>query len=130
MDRRSVCNVHRPSPDALLSSYRGWYICFQALVDGPTPVTGVQRQLIPFKRLRLTDIKVNVLRNAREKQLKKAFEDENVLAQWEATAWAKKLAAKKKRAATSDFDRFKVMVARKQKSRIIAKKLAQLKKSS
>ena len=39
---------------------------------------------------------------------------------------AKKLAAKKKRANLSDFDRFKVMVAKKQKAEIIAKKMAEL----
>jgi ribosomal protein L14E/L6E/L27E len=45
----------------------------QALVDGPFDITGVHRQLIPFKRLALTDIKVNILRNARQGTLKKAF---------------------------------------------------------
>ena len=35
-------------------------------------------------------------------------------------------AAKKKRANLSDFGRFKVMVAKKQKSEIIAKKMAEL----
>ncbi len=42
---------------------------------------------------------------------------------WEETTWAKKLAAKAKRASLSDFDRFKVMVARKQKAAIIKKHL-------
>lgn len=46
-----------------------------------------------------------------------------MLAKWQATAWAKKLQAKKNRAAMTDFDRFKVMVAKKQKSQAIAAKL-------
>ena len=45
----------------------------------------------------------------------------------EGSQWAKKLAAKKTRAGLSDFDRFKVMVAKKQKSRIIAQKIKELK---
>jgi large subunit ribosomal protein L14e len=36
------------------------------------------------------------------------------------------LSAKKKRATLSDFDRFKVMVAKKQRSSIIAKKMKEL----
>lgn len=42
------------------------------------------------------------------------------------SAWARKIESKKNRAATSDFDRFKVMIAKKQKSKIIADKLAEL----
>lgn len=37
--------------------------CMQALVEGPD--TGVERQLIPFKRLALTDHKLPIQRNAR-----------------------------------------------------------------
>lgn len=45
---------------------------------------------------------------------------------WQKTAWARKLANKKTRASLSDFGRFKVMIAKKQKSKIIAAKLAEL----
>ena len=38
---------------------------------------------------------------------------------WNSTAWAKKLAVRKTRANLTDFDRFKVMIAKKQKSKII-----------
>jgi large subunit ribosomal protein L14e len=48
------------------------------------------------------------------------------MAAWNATAWAKKLESKKVRANLSDFDRFKVMVAKKQRSKIIATKVAEL----
>lgn len=46
----------------------------QVLVDGPSDKTGVARQVIPLKRVSLTDIKVRVPRNARAKTLKKAWE--------------------------------------------------------
>jgi len=48
------------------------------------------------------------------------------LAKWQETAWAKKIDAKSKRAALGDFDRFKVMIAKKQKAKIVAEKLQSL----
>ncbi len=46
-----------------------------------------------------------------------------MLAKWNESSWAKKLASKAKRANLGDFDRFKVMVAKKQKAKAIAEKL-------
>lgn len=48
--------------------------------------------------------------------------------QWTKCAWAKKLDSKVKRANLNDFDRFKVMIAKKQKSKIVADKLKTLAK--
>ncbi len=45
----------------------------KALVDGPESVTGVRRQVLNFRRMELTDFTVPILRNAREKTLKKAL---------------------------------------------------------
>jgi large subunit ribosomal protein L14e len=98
----------------------------KCLIDGPRDITGVSRQVIPYTRIALTDYTVNIQQNARQKTLKKAWAEADVLAKWEASSWAKKLASKKKRASLSDFDRFKVMVAKKQKTEIIAKKMAEL----
>ena len=96
------------------------------LIDGPEELTGVSRQVIPFSRVALTDFTVKIQRNARQKTLKAKWAEADVLAKWEASSWAKKLATKKKRASLSDFDRFKAMVAKKQKAEIIAKKMAEL----
>jgi large subunit ribosomal protein L14e len=72
----------------------------------------------------LTDIKCTGLgRNALEKNIVKAWTEQGVQGAWDATAWAKKLANKKARANTSDFDRFKVMIAKKEKSKRIAAKM-------
>mmetsp|Transcript_17189 Transcript_17189/g.37281 ORF Transcript_17189/g.37281 Transcript_17189/m.37281 type:complete len:134 (+) Transcript_17189:119-520(+) len=98
----------------------------KCLIDGPEDITGVSRQVIPYKRIALTDLTVKISRNARSKTLKKAWAEAEIESKWEKTSWAKKLASKKKRANLSDFDRFKVMVAKKQKSAIIAKKMKQL----
>ena len=98
----------------------------KCLVDGPEDITGVSRQVISYKRIALTDLVVKIEKNARQKSLKKAWEEGETMSKWESSSWAKKLSAKKKRAALSDFGRFKVMVARKQKSEIVAKKMAEL----
>ncbi len=98
----------------------------KCLIDGPANLTGVTRQMIPYGRIALTDIVVKISRNARQKSLTAAWTEADAQAKWDASSWGKKLASKRKRASLSDFDRFKVMVARKQKSSIIAKKMAEL----
>ncbi|KAJ1456147.1 ribosomal protein L14-domain-containing protein [Pelagophyceae sp. CCMP2097] len=102
----------------------------KALVDGPCPLTGVARQVIPFKRLALTDLKVDVGKNARQKSLVKAWDASKTLDAWAATTWAKKLSAKAKRASLTDFQRFQLMVARKQRAALVNAKLAELKASA
>jgi large subunit ribosomal protein L14e len=94
----------------------------RVLIDGPQNITGVHRQVIGTKRIQLTGIVASGLsRNATQKSLKAAWEEQNVLGKWKETSWAKKLDAKSKRANTSDFDRFKVRVAKKERASIIAK---------
>jgi large subunit ribosomal protein L14e len=88
----------------------------KAFVDGPSTITGVVRQAIPFKRLSLTDIVIPIQRSPRLKALTKAFQDAKVLEKWEKTAWAKKQAVKSKRASLNDFDRFKVMLGKQEVS--------------
>jgi large subunit ribosomal protein L14e len=96
----------------------------KCLVDGPN--TGVARQVIPFKRIMLTDLTVKVQRNARQRSIIKAWEEGGTMAKWESTSWAKKLRSRSLRSGLTDFDRFKAMVARKQRSEILAKKVAEL----
>lgn len=96
------------------------------LIDGPFDKTGVHRQVISTKRLSLTDIKVAIPRCSKEKRINDAWESEKVTETWEASSWAKKIASKKRRANLSDFDRFKVMIAKKQKAKAVSEKLATL----
>ena len=96
------------------------------LIDGPFDKTGVHRQVISCKRLSLTDIKINIPRCSKEKRITAAWDEENVEETWAASSWAKKLATKKRRASLSDFDRFKVMIAKKQKAKLVSEKLATL----
>mmetsp|Transcript_86744 Transcript_86744/g.136859 ORF Transcript_86744/g.136859 Transcript_86744/m.136859 type:complete len:137 (+) Transcript_86744:63-473(+) len=91
----------------------------RVVVDGPEGATGVRRHMMPVKRLSLTDFTVKIPRGAREKTLKKALADADVMKKWSETSWGKKLASKKTRAEMNDFDRFKLMVAKKNRSKAI-----------
>ena len=93
----------------------------KCLVDGPRKITGVGRGIVPFKRLALTDLKVGIERGATSGAIASAFGEADIIAKWETTSWAKKNAAKKRRASLNDFERFKVMVARKAKAAAIKK---------
>ncbi|CAM9571979.1 unnamed protein product [Sphacelaria rigidula] len=86
--------------------------------------------MMPFKRLALTDFTVKIQRNARHGTIAKACKEADLIAKWEASSWAKKRAKKAKRASMTDFDRFKVMIARKQKSKIVAAKIAEIQASA
>merc|ERR1712032_139416 len=100
----------------------------RVVVDGPEAVTGVRRQMIPVKRLSLTDFKADIPRGAREKTLKKALVDGEIMEKWSGTNWAKKLKAKASRTSMTDFERFKLMVARRKRSALIKAELKKTKK--
>lgn len=102
----------------------------KVLVDGPVGITGVSRHVITIRRLSLTDFVVDIPRNARTKTLSKAIVKADLINNWNNTPWAKKLEAKKRRSELTDFDRFKVMVARKQRGRLIRAKFAELQKQN
>jgi large subunit ribosomal protein L14e len=96
----------------------------QVLVDGPQEITGIHRQVMTLKRLSLTDVVAKGLkRGACQKNVKAAWASQNVKAAWESCAWAQKLSNKAKRDSLGDFDRFKLMVARKQRATLINAKL-------
>eukprot|EP00429_Kryptoperidinium_foliaceum_P084691 CAMPEP_0176215668 /NCGR_PEP_ID=MMETSP0121_2-20121125/16798_1 /TAXON_ID=160619 /ORGANISM="Kryptoperidinium foliaceum, Strain CCMP 1326" /LENGTH=133 /DNA_ID=CAMNT_0017554779 /DNA_START=91 /DNA_END=492 /DNA_ORIENTATION=- len=100
----------------------------RVVVDGPEGVTGVRRHMMPVRRLSLTDLRIKIGRGAREKTLKAALEKDETMKKWSETAWAKKLAAKVRRASMTDFERFKVMVARKKRAKEVKAVLKKTKK--
>merc|ERR1719500_274565 len=77
--------------------------------------------MMPVKRLSLTDFRAQLSRGAREKALKAALERDAVMKKWSETSWAKKIKAKEVRANMSDFDRFKLMVAKKKRTAEVKK---------
>ena len=76
----------------------------------------------------LTDLTVAVPRTAKSKTVLKAIQKAKLDEQWAATPFAKKQVLRAKRASLTDFDRFKVMLAKKQRRAIVYKEVAALKK--
>ncbi|KAG5264500.1 hypothetical protein AALO_G00254920 [Alosa alosa] len=100
----------------------------RALVDGPC--TGVKRQSMPFKCMQLTDYVIKVAHSARQKHVKTAWEKAEVAKKWAESSWAKKIEARQKRAKMTDFDRFKVMKAKKMRNKIIKVEVRKLQKAA
>ncbi|XP_047332807.1 probable 60S ribosomal protein L14 [Impatiens glandulifera] len=98
----------------------------RALVDSPDMV----RTQINFKRLSLTDIKIDIKRVPQKKTLIAAMEAADVKNKWENSSWGRKLIVKKRRAALNDFDRFKIMLAKIKRAGVVRQELAKLKKST
>ncbi|CAN6462093.1 unnamed protein product [Victoria cruziana] len=83
-----------------------------------------------FKRLHLTDIKIDIPRIPKKKSLIAAMEAADVKNKWESSSWGRKLIVQKKRAALTDFDRFKVMLAKIKRAGLIRRELSKLRKES
>mmetsp|Transcript_1628 Transcript_1628/g.4335 ORF Transcript_1628/g.4335 Transcript_1628/m.4335 type:complete len:141 (-) Transcript_1628:180-602(-) len=98
----------------------------RALVDAP----GQARRVVNFKRLALTDIKIELPRMAAKKVVVAKFAEADVLKKFAASAWGRKVAKQTAQAATTDFDRFKAAVAKAKKARVVRKVLSTLKKSA
>ena len=81
-------------------------------MDGPC--TGVRRQAMNFNKLWLTDFKIRISPSARAKQVRQRFTEDDIIAKWEKTSWAKRIAMKKRRKMLTDFDRFKLKVLKQQ----------------
>jgi len=89
----------------------------RALISGPT--SGVPRQALNFKRMSLTNFRVKINRGSRNKVVSNALAKDKTLEKWEKTTIGKKIASQAKRQNLSDFDRFKVMILKKRRNRVI-----------
>ncbi|KAK8966958.1 hypothetical protein KSP40_PGU021394 [Platanthera guangdongensis] len=98
----------------------------RALIDAPDMVRGQ----INFKRLSLTDFKIDIPRIPKKSKLIAALDAADVKNKWEKSSWGRKLIVQKKRASLNDFDRFKVMLAKIKRGHSIRRELSQLKKSA
>merc|ERR1719183_2490795 len=58
--------------------------------------------MMPVKRLSLTDFKCKIPRGAREKTLKKALAEGEVMKKWSETNWGKKLSNREARSNMTD----------------------------
>lgn len=94
----------------------------KVLIDGP--VCGVPRQSINLGQVVLTPLAYNLPRGARTATVSKKFTAAGVAEKWAASSWAKKIAQRERRIALTDFERFQVMVLKKQKRYAVKKVLA------
>ncbi|OWM67898.1 hypothetical protein CDL15_Pgr010836 [Punica granatum] len=98
----------------------------RALVDAPDMV----RTQMNFKRLSLTDIKIDIKRVPKKKTLIQAMQEADVQGKWQKSSWGRKLIVQKKRASLNDFDRFKLMLAKIKRGGLIRQELSKLKKEA
>ncbi|KAJ1470922.1 ribosomal protein L14-domain-containing protein [Baffinella frigidus] len=98
------------------------------LIDGPSTVNSVVRQVMPLKRLQLTPFKIEIPAGARLSTLLKAYKASGVEKSWIESSWAKGMARKQAKANLTDMGRFKLMVARKTRARAVNKVLKTMKK--
>ncbi|KAJ4171788.1 60S ribosomal protein L14B [Fusarium falciforme] len=94
----------------------------KVLIDGPK--AGVPRQAINLGQVVLTPLTFALPRGARTATVSKKWAAAGVYEKWAASSWAKKIAQRERRAALTDFERFQVMVLRKQKRYTVKKALA------
>lgn len=92
------------------------------MIDGPT--TGVPRQSINLGQVVLTPLTFTLPRGAKSATVSKKWAAAGVSEKWAASSWAKKIAQKERRAALSDFERFQVLVLKKQKRYVVKKAVA------
>lgn len=78
------------------------------MVDGP----GARRQVLNVKALHLTKYVLKIQHGVRVASLKKAWAKAEIDKKWAESSWAKRLAAKQRRSALTDFERFKLMKAK------------------
>lgn len=88
------------------------------------------RSQVNFKRLSLTDIKIDIKRIPKKKDLIQAMDAADVKNRWEKSSWGRKLIVQKRRASLNDFDRFKIMLAKIKRASVVRQELAKLKKSA
>lgn len=72
----------------------------------------------------LTPLTFALPRGARSATVGKKFDAAGIVAKWDASSWAKKIAQRETRRSLSDFDRFKVVVLKKQQRFAVKKALA------
>ena len=88
-------------------------VCLVILCNVVHLYLGVERQQIPIRWLSLTDFKVDIGRAVSSRVLREALVKTDIVESWKKTSWAKKLAAREAKKNLTDFERFRVMVAKK-----------------
>uniref|UniRef100_A0A147B826 Large ribosomal subunit protein eL14 n=1 Tax=Alectorobius mimon TaxID=360319 RepID=A0A147B826_9ACAR len=96
----------------------------RALVDGPC--TGVPRQPVSFKHLRLTRQRIKIPHSTATKIVRQQWEKNEVTQKWHESTFAKKLAARRLKKNMNDFDRFKLKRTKQMMNRLVAVRFMKL----
>merc|ERR1712048_446946 len=83
-----------------------------------------------IKALHLTPFTIKIGHSARSGTVRKAWEAAQITQKWQETTWAKKIAARERRAELTDFERFKLMKAKQARNRLINVEYGKLLKQS
>ncbi|CEH17692.1 ribosomal protein [Ceraceosorus bombacis] len=98
----------------------------RALVDGPS--TGVDRQPLAYRSISLTPYVIKaVARGMGSGAIAKKWQASGVDEKFAQSAWAKKRAARQAKANTTDFDRFQIMLLKKQRRSLVSRQAAKIK---
>ncbi|XP_014220371.1 60S ribosomal protein L14 [Trichogramma pretiosum] len=100
----------------------------RVLVDGPA--SKIPRGQMSLSNLHLTKFRLKFPFTGSTRVVRKAWAAEKIDEQWKATVWAQKVAAKEKRAALSDYDRFKLRRAKRVRNAIRTEAFYRLKKAA
>lgn len=98
------------------------------MVDGPA--ANVPRGQMRLNELHLTKFRLRFPYTGSTRVVRKAWENGKIDELWKDTMWARKVAAKKKRAELSDFDRFKLRKARQIRNKLKTHAFFALKKKT
>ncbi|KAK1443348.1 60S ribosomal protein L14 like protein [Babesia gibsoni] len=95
----------------------------RVLVDG-AKYTDVERQQLPITWIKLTDTKIVLNRGAKSGALARAIKEQDAINAFKQTPMGKRLEFAERRKNLNDFERFKVMVAHKERRKIMKKAAA------
>jgi len=84
---------------------------------------------MPIRWLSLTDFKIDIGRAASTRIVRETLEKSGVVAAFQKTTWAKKLAAREAKKNLTDFERFRVMVAKKRVNHALNTEVNKVKKT-
>ncbi|XP_012264905.1 60S ribosomal protein L14 [Athalia rosae] len=100
----------------------------RVLIDGPA--SNIPRGQMRLSQLHLTKFRLRFPYTGSTRVVRKAWEAGKIDELWSQSMWAKKVEAKKKRAALSDFDRFKLRKARQVRNKLRTNAFLRIKKKS
>jgi len=87
------------------------------------------RKTVNVKNIKLTDLSIKICHGARPGTVKKAWASAGIDAAWAKTDIATGLSKAAKRASLGDFDRYKLMRLKQERSRIVKQALGKIRKS-